>query len=85
MIKALDNGGTTADRYTIIVDRDVFTMSSDALMPNGVNMYLMELDHRPDVRSREIANLRDGSVWITYEMLPDQVKTAIDRRLTQWS
>ena len=38
MLKVYDNGDKTVDRYTIIINNDVFAMSSDANMPNGVNM-----------------------------------------------
>lgn len=34
-----DNGGETVDRYTIIIDTEVFGMSENALSPNGFNQY----------------------------------------------
>lgn len=44
MIKVFDNGGKTADRYTVIFnDKDVYCMSENANMPNGVNMYMGEI------------------------------------------
>lgn len=41
----LDNNGETFDRYTVIVKDAVFTMSENALSPNGVNMFSGELDY----------------------------------------
>ena len=38
-LRIFDNNGKTADRYTVIIDDDVFTLSTDCNMPNGVNMY----------------------------------------------
>lgn len=40
--KYYDNGGETFDRYTAIIDGSVYTMSHNALSPQGVNMYCCE-------------------------------------------
>ena len=37
-IRVFDNGGKTADRYTVLLDEDGYGMSEDANMPNGVCM-----------------------------------------------
>lgn len=37
--KYYDNGGATFDRYTVIMDGSAYTMSHNALSPQGVNMY----------------------------------------------
>lgn len=42
-IRVFDNGGITADRYTVTIGTSVYTMSENSNMPNGVNMYLGEL------------------------------------------
>ena len=40
-IQAFDNGGETADRYTVILpNSDTYLMSMDANMPNGVCIYV---------------------------------------------
>ena len=38
-VRIADNGGKTADRYTVLIGRDYYYMSDDANMPNGVCMY----------------------------------------------
>jgi hypothetical protein len=38
-IEVFDNGGATADRYTVLIGEDAYLMSTDAHMPNGVCMY----------------------------------------------
>jgi len=39
-VEIYDNGGKTCDRYTVIIDDDVFAMS---MYPNrGVNMYICD-------------------------------------------
>jgi len=40
-MKVYDNGGKTADRYTVVFsDGSMYAMSRDANMPNGVCMYI---------------------------------------------
>lgn len=39
-----DNGGKTADRYTVIIGESMFTMSTHANMPNAVNMYAGQVE-----------------------------------------
>ena len=42
-VKVYDNGGITADRYTMVFPTgDTYLMSEDANMPNGVCMYVGE-------------------------------------------
>jgi hypothetical protein len=68
-----DNGGKTADRYLVRLYGSVYTMSDDALMPNGVNMYFGE-EHefdRPWSRFGKKVSVKD---------LPDAVRIAICRR-----
>jgi len=38
-IRIADNGGKTADRYTVLIGRDYWTMSDNADSPNGVCIY----------------------------------------------
>jgi len=44
MLRVWDNGGETTDRYTVVVGEDVYYMSENANMPNGVCMYGGRLD-----------------------------------------
>ena len=39
VLKIWDNGGKTADRYTVRIRNDYYYMSHNANMPNGVCMY----------------------------------------------
>ena len=54
-LRIFDNNGKTADRYTVIIDDDVFTMSTDCNAPNGVNMYCCSAKHI-DIEKIEIEN-----------------------------
>ena len=38
-IVVYDNGGKTADRYTVFIGDDVFGMSDDPTSPQGFNQY----------------------------------------------
>ena len=71
MIKVLDNFGKTADRFTLIIDEDLWFMSADANMPNGVCMYggtiaeydtqdlgvEVELDELPQGTNKQLTNV----------------------------
>lgn len=39
IIRVFDNEGRTADRYTIVINGDVFGMSDDPRSPAGFNQY----------------------------------------------
>ena len=38
-IKGYDNGGSTLDRYTIIIGKDVWIMSHNPTSPQGICLY----------------------------------------------
>lgn len=42
-IKIIDNDGTTFDRYTVIIDKSVYTMSQHPSHPQGFNQYAGEV------------------------------------------
>jgi len=69
-----DNEGRTADRYTVLTSEDVFSMSSDALMPNGVNMYV-------GARSEYSGKLRYLGRRLRKNEIPAIIKEAVKRRL----
>mgnify|MGYP001558278080 FL=1 len=52
-VTVYDNGGKTADRFTVLIGDDVFAMSSDANMPNGVCMYIGSASDFEDIPDRE--------------------------------
>lgn len=47
-IRVYDNGGRTADRYTVIINDACWYMSSDADAPNGVCKHIGWGKHRPE-------------------------------------
>ena len=75
-ITIYDNGGATADRYTVIFSTgDTYGMSRDADMPNGVCMYIgykdsICIDHTIEKR-------------IDINALPEGVKKKIKYLLSQ--
>ena len=74
-IKIYDNDGITFDRYTIIIDDDVYTMSHNALSPQGYNQYMgtLEIDLIDIDWSTDIL--------IGIDDVPIEVQEAIKRRL----
>jgi hypothetical protein len=42
-VKIYDNEGVTFDRYTVVVNRFVYSMSYNPLSPQGVNQFVLEL------------------------------------------
>jgi hypothetical protein len=72
MIEIYDNGGTTFDRYTIIIDGDVYGMSENPQSPQGFNQYSGRLAELPMARS--------NGERITMESLPEAVQKAIEER-----
>jgi len=75
-ILVYDNGGKTVDRYTIVIDTEVFGMSENALSPNGFNQYAGRIgDDIP------IGRFDDWEV-IGLKTLPRDVLLAIIHRLS---
>ncbi len=68
-----DNGGKTIDRYTVIFDGSVYTMSENALSPQGVNMYMCEVS---EIIKRTLKHERK----MKFTELPQEVQTAIWKR-----
>lgn len=60
-----DNGGKTADLYAVYLGDDVWYMSEDAHMPNGVCMYAGTSTERPEPDPHE-----DGARRIFLTQLP---------------
>jgi hypothetical protein len=61
-----------ADRYTVVIDEDVFGMSENAGSPQGVNMYSGDL---------KAMDTRRLGRKITWNEVPRRVKEAICQRL----
>lgn len=78
IVNIYDNGGKTADRYTVIIDGAVYTMSDNATAPNGVNMYAGELKDLPNAVSKDDEFLGDD---VLKADIPDKVKDAILLRM----
>lgn len=73
MIEVYDNGGETFDRYTVIIDGNVYGMSHNPLSPQGFNQYRGKLSELPMARG--------NGDRITIESAPDDVQRAIGRRV----
>lgn len=69
-----DNGGKTTDRYTLIFDGGVFTLSVNALSPRGVNSFCC---------TEEECYIDESDVRIELEDLPLQVYEAVMRRIVE--
>jgi len=72
MIEIYDNDGATFDRYTIIIDDDVYGMSEDPLSPQGFNQYCGKLADFPFARESTKVGLQE---------LPFEVIEAIKNRM----
>lgn len=73
-IRVFDNGGKTFDRYTVIIDQYVFTMSENACSPQGINMFAGELS---ELDSEAVT----AGQPVMFEDLPKEVRKAIDNRI----
>jgi hypothetical protein len=73
-ITVYDNGGKTADRYSVIIGKDVYSMSDNATSPNGVNMYAGEIG--ADVHPSFLKSMKQVKV----QTLPQAVQKAIKQR-----
>jgi hypothetical protein len=71
-VKVYDNGGTTMDRYTVVIDGSVYTMSENAHAPNGVNMYAGE--------ESEGYGPQEGDAEVPVDQLPEDLQRAITDR-----
>lgn len=72
MIEIYDNGGETFDRYTVIIDGDVYGMSANPQSPQGFNQYSGTLAELPMARS--------NGERVTIESLSEVVQDAINAR-----
>lgn len=71
-IKYFDNGGTTFDRYTVIIGDSVFGFSSNPFSPQGFNQYCGEgSEVLPDNLGKELS----------WNDLPFEVKKAVLGRI----
>ena len=73
-----DNGGETVDRYTIIIGNDVYTMSQNAMSPNGFNQYAGTLRSGTETNVVLAESRRENPVSL--DSLPAQVQAAIKAR-----
>lgn len=80
-VRIYDNGGETFDRYTVIIDRDIYGMSDSAMAPNGFNQYCGTIgecgysDHYENDAGERSVKLFG---------LPEQVRVAIALRVNQY-
>jgi hypothetical protein len=68
--RCYDNQGETFDRYTIVIGESVYTMSHNALSPQGVNMYCCQ-----------VGEVEITDPEIEFSFLPSEVQEAVRRRV----
>jgi len=68
-IEVYDNGGETADRYSVRIGTSVYGMSDNATSANGFNQYAGELS--------ELPGWRNGTRVDDLRRLPVAVRAAI--------
>lgn len=54
MIRIFDTGEKYADRYAVIINNSLYTMSENPSSPQGVNMYCCEIPDKYESRGKEI-------------------------------
>lgn len=69
-VKVFDNLGATIDRYTVVIDNDVYLMSHNPLSPQGINQY-MGIADAFDLKDNSLGN------QVAYKELPEDVVEAI--------
>ncbi len=69
-MKIYDNQGKSFDRYTVVIEGEVYTMSESALSPGGINMYC----------GRAEAFGGDWGEPVRFRDLPREVQEAIRQR-----
>lgn len=73
ILMVFDNGDKIIDRYTVIIDDDVFSMSGNANIPNGCNYYVGKLKSiPPETLTKEIKDIQS---------LPEGLRIGITKRL----
>ena len=74
-IRIYDNDGETFDRYTVIIDNNVFTMSHNAQSPQGFNQYVGTIG-----KDLILDHVIDNKPLILFSELPAEVQGAIKVR-----
>jgi len=75
MAKVFDNGGTTFDRYTVVIGNDIYGCSEHPFHPQGFGQYCgsgSEYNHYINGDGREEDTL------LTEDQIPEDVKKFIE-------
>lgn len=72
-----DTTGKFFDKYTVVIDKEVYSMSENALSPQGVNQYCGGVE-----LCKDFANSR-GFKRIKMQSLSNEVKRAIRERIKE--
>jgi hypothetical protein len=72
-----DTTGKFFDKYTIVIDKEVYSMSENALSPQGVNQYCGGVE-----LCKDFAHSR-GFKRVRIQNLSDEVKKAIRERIKE--
>lgn len=66
------------DKYTVIIDDDVFTMSDHPLQPQGVNMFCFNLN---EIKAKIKLDHFGEDISDKYLSLPHEIFVAIHQRI----
>lgn len=86
-IRILDNEGKTLDRYTVIINNEVYTMCDEPLSCMGVNQYSGDIDYLGFSNVDDFVTHCEmtGHNEITFDDLNDNVCKAIGQRIADAS
>ena len=77
LIRVFDNGGKTFDRYTILINIDLYGMSANATAPNGFNQFCGAADFAT------IESIKQNNKELELLDAPLEVRLAIGKRLQE--
>jgi hypothetical protein len=83
IIRVFDNKGRTRDRYTVVIDGEVFGMSSDPSSPKGFNQAMGAVGELREVLE-SLGGIYKKNVGEEIELLslPLSVRLAVGKRLS---
>lgn len=73
-VRVFDNRGKTFDRYFVVIDGEVYTMSRNPTSPQGMNQYAGPYDPTGLPRN-------SGSLGILLDHIPPEIEAAILERI----
>lgn len=76
MLRIFDTGKEYADRYTVIINQSLYTMSENPSSPQGINMYCCEIpkDYKSTGKKIKMKDLPKEVRWAILDRLPSEVR-----------